>query len=93
MTVHLDESIMMGTRLMSGSVAMKVQKGHHGRFAFDETIIHIDIDDLCAILYLLACDIEGPFKIIRQQSGDESEQNQSRWSVRRRLRIVDSHLG
>jgi hypothetical protein len=30
-TDHLDESIMIGTRAMSGSAAIRFRKAHHGR--------------------------------------------------------------
>ena len=51
--VHFDESIMTGTREMSGSLAIKFKKGDHGRLRIEHPIVHVDVDDLGATIDLV----------------------------------------
>jgi hypothetical protein len=53
-TDHFDESSMIGTREMSGSVAISLQKLLHGRHGVEHRLVHVDVDDLGAVFHLLA---------------------------------------
>jgi hypothetical protein len=50
---HFDESIMNGTRAMSGSVADQVQEPRHRRGRRRASLVHVDVDDLRAGFDLL----------------------------------------
>ena len=54
MTLHLELSIMIGTRAISGSPAISLQEAHHRRLAVEHRLVHVDVDDLGAVLHLLA---------------------------------------
>jgi hypothetical protein len=49
----LELSIMMGTRAMSGSLAIRFRT-HHGGLAVQHGLVHVDVDDLRAVFHLLA---------------------------------------
>ena len=53
-TSHLELSAMMGTRAMSGSDAMSCREPRHGGLAVEHGLVHVDVDDLRAVLHLLA---------------------------------------
>jgi len=40
-TVHLDESIMIGTRAISGSGGNQIQEANHRRFRVQHALIHV----------------------------------------------------
>lgn len=52
-TVHFDESITNGTRAIEGVGGDERQKARHGRFAVEQTFVHVDVDHLRATLNLL----------------------------------------
>jgi len=39
---------------MSGSLAIRFRKAHHGRLAVEHGLVHVHVDDLGAVLHLLA---------------------------------------
>ena len=47
---------MIGTREMSGSEAIRLQEAHHRRLGVEHALVHVDVDDLGAVLHLLARD-------------------------------------
>ena len=49
---------MTGTRAMSGSAAIRLQEAHHGGFRIEHALVHVDVDDLRAVLHLLARDVD-----------------------------------
>ncbi len=53
-TSHLEESIMTGTRAMSGSAATRLQERHHRLLGIEQALVHVDVDDLRAVLDLVA---------------------------------------
>jgi hypothetical protein len=53
MTSHLEESIITGTRAMSGSAAIRFRKRGHGLDGVQQALVHVDVDDLGAVLHLL----------------------------------------
>ena len=53
-TSHLELSTMIGTRAMSGSLAIRLQEAHHRGLAVEHGLVHVDVDDLRAVLDLLA---------------------------------------
>ena len=53
MTSHFEESIITGTRAMSGSAGDQVEEAGHRRDAVDHALVHVDVDDLGAALDLL----------------------------------------
>ena len=55
-TVHLEESSMIGTRAMSGSAATRLQEAHHRRLRVEHALVHVDVDHLRAAGDLLARD-------------------------------------
>ncbi len=57
-TDHFDESIIIGTLVMSGSVATELEETLHRRFGVEQALVHVDVDDLGAVLHLLAGDVE-----------------------------------
>ncbi len=59
MTLHLDESIITGTRAMSGSAGNQIQELHHRRFGIEQAFVHIDVDDLGAVFDLLTRNGQG----------------------------------
>ena len=58
MTSHFELSIMIGTRAMLGLARDQVQKAHHRGLAVEHGLVHVDVDDLRAVLDLLARDRE-----------------------------------
>ena len=58
MTSHFDESTITGTLQMSGSDAMRLQKLRHRGDAVNHSLVHADVNDLRAVLDLLAGDGE-----------------------------------
>ena len=59
MTVHLDESIITGTR---GDVRLdgdQVQEARHRRLGVEQRLVHVDVDHLGAVLDLLPGDLDG----------------------------------
>ena len=58
MTDHLLESIITGTRAMSGLPRHKVQELDHGGAAVEHCLVHVDIDHLGTVFDLLARDGE-----------------------------------
>ncbi len=61
MTSHLEESTMKGTLATSGSLAEELQEAGHGGDAVDHALVHADVDDVGAVLDLLAGDADGFF--------------------------------
>ena len=57
-TDHFDESIITGTRAMSGSAAIRLRKVTIACFGIEQALVHVDVDDLRAVLDLLARDVE-----------------------------------
>ena len=55
-TLHFELSIMIGTRAMSGSAAIRFRKRRHGRLGVEHALVHVHVDDLRAALDLLARD-------------------------------------
>ena len=58
MTSHLEESIIVGTRQMSGLAGDQLREAVHRLDAVDHPLVHVDVDDLRAGLHLLAGDRE-----------------------------------
>ena len=58
-TWNFDESIMKGTLDTSGSETIRFTKRGHRGLAVDETVVHVDVDDVGAVLHLLEGDREG----------------------------------
>jgi hypothetical protein len=56
MTSHLEESTMKGTLATSGSRRGGCRKRRHRRDAVDHALVHADVDDVGAVLHLLAGD-------------------------------------
>jgi hypothetical protein len=52
MTENFDESIITGTRAISGSD--EIEKRRHRFFGIEQALVHIDVDDLRAVLDLIA---------------------------------------
>ena len=59
MTSHFEESIITGTREMSGSVAMMLRNFDHRRLAVEHGFVHVDINDLGAVGDLLPRHFDG----------------------------------
>ena len=57
-TENFDESTITGTRAMSGSAAIRLRKVDHRLFRIEQPFVHVDVDDLRAVLDLLARDRE-----------------------------------
>ena len=57
-TSHFEQSIITGTRAMSGSAAIRLRKVDHRLLAVEQALVHVDVDDLRAVLDLLARDVE-----------------------------------
>ena len=57
-TSHFELSIMIGTRAISGSPAIRLQEADHRRLRVEHRLVHVDVDDLRAVLDLLARDAE-----------------------------------
>ena len=49
---------MIGTRAISGSPAIRFRKRTIAAFAVEHRLVHVDVDDLRAVLDLLARDAE-----------------------------------
>ena len=52
-TLHLELSIMIGTRAISGSAAISFRKVVMACSAVEQPLVHVDVDHLRAILDLL----------------------------------------
>ena len=61
MTHHLELSIMIGTRAISGSERDEMQERGHGLLGIEHGFVHVDVDHLRAAFDLLAGDGEGRF--------------------------------
>jgi hypothetical protein len=59
MTSHFDESTMNGTLATSGSLPSNCRKSRHRRDAVNHPFVHADVDDVRAVLDLLARDGDG----------------------------------
>jgi hypothetical protein len=57
-TENFEESTITGTRAMSGSAATRLRKVDHRRFGIEQALVHVDVDDLRAVLDLVARDDE-----------------------------------
>ena len=57
-TVHFELSIITGTRAMSGSAAISLRKVVIAVFGVEQALVHVDVDDLRAVLDLLAGDLD-----------------------------------
>ena len=64
-TDHFDESIMIGTRATSGSEAIRFRKRHHGLLGIEHALVHVDVDDLRAVVDLLARHGNGRRVVVR----------------------------
>ena len=49
---------MIGTRAISGSVAMQVEERRHRLLAVEHALVHVDVEDVGAAAHLLARDRE-----------------------------------
>ena len=58
-TLHLELSIMIGTRAMSGSAAISFRNVSIASLGVEQALVHVDVDDLGAALDLLARDLDG----------------------------------
>jgi hypothetical protein len=58
-TSHLELSIITGTRAISGSAAIRFRKVRMALGTVQHALIHVDVDDLRAVLHLLAGDLDG----------------------------------
>ena len=70
-TDHFEESIMIGTRAMSGSEAIRFRKRDHRRFRIEHALVHVDVDDLRAARDLLARDVERGVVVVRLDQAAE----------------------
>ena len=61
MTSHFEESTMNGTLATSGSLREQREEARHRRDAVDHPLVHADVDDVGAVLDLLARDADGLF--------------------------------
>ena len=68
-TDHFEESIMTGTRAMSGSAAIRFRKRTIAASRVEHALVHVDVDDLRAALDLLARDVERAGVVARPRSG------------------------
>ena len=57
-TDHFEESIITGTRAMSGSAGDQVEEAHHRGLRVEHALVHVDVDDLRAARHLLARDVQ-----------------------------------
>jgi hypothetical protein len=57
-TDHFELSIMIGTRAMSGSAAIRLRKARHRRLAVEQALVHVDVEDVRAAFDLLAGDLD-----------------------------------
>ena len=57
-TVHFELSIITGTRAMSGSAAISLRKVVIATLGVEQALVHVDVDDLRAVLDLLARDLD-----------------------------------
>ncbi len=71
MTSHFELSIMIGTREISGSPAIRLQKADHRRLAVEHRLVHVDVDDLRAVFDLLAGDAERLLELVVQDQARE----------------------
>ena len=65
-TLHFDESIITGTRLMSGSAVISLRNRRHRLDRVEQPLVHVDVDDLRAVLDLLARDFDRPGIVARE---------------------------
>ena len=63
MTSHFELSTITGTRAMSGSPAIRFKKLFHRGLRIEHALVHVDVDDLRAVLDLLARHAERFFEI------------------------------
>ncbi len=57
-TENFEESTITGTRAMSGSAAIRLRKVDHRLLGIEQALVHVDVDDLRAVLDLVARDRE-----------------------------------
>ena len=55
-TLNFELSTITGTRAMSGSAAIRLRKRDHRLLGIEQALVHVDVDDLRAVLDLLARD-------------------------------------
>ena len=53
MTLHFELSTMIGTRAISGSVAMRFRNVRHRRFGVEHPFVHVDVEDVGAASHLI----------------------------------------
>ena len=58
MTLNFDESIITGTRAISGSPAIRLRNLVIASTPSIRPVVHVDVDDLGAVLHLVAGDVE-----------------------------------
>ena len=58
MIANLEESIITGTRAMSGSLAIRLRNVTIACFGVEQALVHVDVDHLRAVLDLVARDRE-----------------------------------
>ena len=86
MTSHFEESIITGTRLMSGSAAMSLKKVGHRLFGVEHPLVHVHVDELGAVFHLLAGDFERLLVVSLADEPGENAPSPPRWCARPRSR-------
>jgi len=75
---------MTGTRAMSGSDAIRFRKRTMAACAVQHGLVHVDVDDLRAVLHLLAGHGQRFVELPVQDHPGECLANRSRWCAHRR---------
>ena len=57
-TSNFEESTITGTRAMSGSAATRLQELDHDLLRIQQAFVHVDVDDLGAVVDLIARHVE-----------------------------------
>ena len=67
-TVHRELSTMIGTRAISGSVAIRLRNRRHGLLGVEEVGVHVDVEHVRAALYLVERDLDGRLEVAGSRS-------------------------
>ena len=59
MTDHFELSIMIGSRAISGSVAMKFRNVGHRLLGVEHALVHVDVEDVGAAAHLIERHVDG----------------------------------